>query len=263
MLHAAPAMSTVAPKHAPLLSRALLLGRIALAAAIAAAVLGQLSTSLQFWTLRGDPDIPLHVINFFSFFAIQANLLAMVTLALLAVRALRRAPLGRAIHVLALCATAYLVATGIVYNTVLLGVELPLGATLGWSNVVLVLIAPLGMLIDWLLSARERAVRWPDLAIVTIYPLLWLTYTLVRGPLVSFQTGARDHWYPAPVLDPAGYENGYGSVMLLTLAIAATFAIAGAVLITVSRAASSARAHCVTAEPRGRGDRELEPEGLA
>ena len=80
--------------------RLLLAGRTIIAVAIAAAVIGQLMTSLTFWTARGDADIALNVLNFFSFFTIESNLLAMVTLAALVVLAARRGPLGRGMQVI-------------------------------------------------------------------------------------------------------------------------------------------------------------------
>lgn len=216
--------------------RLLLAGRAIVAVAIATAVIGQLATSLTFWTARGDADIGLNVLNFFSFFTIESNLLAMVTLAVLVVLGLRRRALGRGLQVLLLCATTYMVVTGIVYNTLLRGIELPQGATLGWSNEILHLIAPLWMLVDWLLSARERDVRWRDTAIVAIYPVAWLACTMLRGPVTLDQAAGDGTWYPYPFLDPASHANGYVGVVIICVVIAATIVVAAAALIAIARA---------------------------
>ena len=216
--------------------RLLLAGRTIIAVAIAAAVIGQLMTSLTFWTARGDADIALNVLNFFSFFTIESNLLAMVTLAALVVLAARRGPLGRGMQVVLLCATTYMVVTGIVYNTLLRGIELPQGATLGWSNEILHLVAPLWMLVDWLLSARERDVRWRDTAIVAIYPVAWLAYTMLRGPVTLDQAAGDGTWYPYPFLDPATHANGYAGVVIMCVVIAVTIVVAAAGLAAIARA---------------------------
>lgn len=54
--------------------------RLLVAAATVTAVVGQLRVSIAFWTDRGDPDIGVDIIDFLSFFTIQSNLAAAVTL---------------------------------------------------------------------------------------------------------------------------------------------------------------------------------------
>lgn len=210
--------------------------RAIVALAIAAAVLGQVLTSLAFWTARGDASIPLDLLNFFSFFSIESNLLAMVSLAALVVIAVQRRPVTRGWHVLALCATTYMVTTGIVYNILLRGIELPQGATLAWSNEILHLVAPVWMLADWLLASRERDVRWGDAAIVAIYPVAWLAYTLVRGPVTPDQATGDGSWYPYPFLDPA--DGGYGPVIVTCAVIATTIVLLSLALIARARSAA-------------------------
>ncbi|MGY3127348.1 hypothetical protein ACVWW9_000847 [Agrococcus sp. UYP33] len=226
---------TTSPTTASPIRRVVLVGRAIIAVAILAAVTGQLITSVGFWTARGDESIPLDLLNFFSFFTIESNLLAMVVLALLVAAQLGRPRIGRRFDVLLLCATTYMVVTGIVYNTLLRGIELPQGATLGWSNEVLHLIAPLWMLIDWLLTAGKREVRFADLRIVAIYPVLWLVYTLLRGPVTLDQASGRPWWYPYPFLDPATHANGYAGVAVMCLIVAATVLLGAAALVAYAR----------------------------
>lgn len=228
-------MTTVAPSG---LRRVVLVLRTAVSLLILAAIIGQLITSVTFWSARGDGDIPLNILNFFSFFTIESNVLAMVVLAVLVAAQLGRPRIGRRFDVLLLCATTYMVVTGIVYNTLLRGIELPQGATLGWSNEVLHLIAPLWMLIDWLVSPRQRDVRFSDLGIVAIYPVVWLAYTLLRGPVTLDQATGRDSWYPYPFLDPANHANGYGGVAVMSVIIAAAVLATAAALVAIARARS-------------------------
>jgi hypothetical protein len=228
-------MSTT-PTQASPIRRFLLVGRAAIAIAILAAVVGQLLTSITFWTARGDASISLNVLNFFSFFTIESNVLAMVVLAVLVAAQLGRPRIGRRFDVLLLCASTYMVVTGIVYNTLLRGIELPQGATLGWSNEVLHLIAPLWMLADWLLSSGKRELRFGDLRVVIIFPIVWLAYTLLRGPVTRDHATGRDWWYPYPFLDPTTHANGYVGVAIMCVIIAATVVLAAWGMIAISRA---------------------------
>ena len=74
-------MSTT-PTQASPIRRFLLVGRATTAVAILAAIVGQLITSITFWTARGDASIPLDLLNFFSFFTIESNIGACVVLGL-------------------------------------------------------------------------------------------------------------------------------------------------------------------------------------
>ncbi|GAA1424176.1 Pr6Pr family membrane protein [Agrococcus citreus] len=224
------------PIRASPLRRILLVGRAVIALAILAAIVGQLITSIGYWTARGDASIPLDLLNFFSFFTIESNIIAMVVLAVLVAAQLGRPRIGRRFDVLLLCASTYMVVTGIVYNTLLRGIELPQGATLGWSNEVLHLIAPLWLLVDWLLSSAKRDVRFADVSIVAIFPVVWLGYTLLRGPSTLDQATGRDWWYPYPFLDPATHANGYAGVAIMCVIVAATVLLVAAGLVAVSRA---------------------------
>lgn len=230
------------PQHrASRIRRLLLAGRAVIAIAILAALIGQLMTSVTFWTARGDASIALDLLNFFSFFTIESNVLAMVVLGVLVAAQLGRPRLGRRFDVLLLCVTTFMVITGIVYNILLRGIDLPQGATLGWSNEILHLIAPLWLLVDWMLSSGKRDVRFGDLGIVAIFPVVWLAYTLVRGPFTLDQATGRDWWYPYPFLDPATHASGYGGVALTSVLIAAAVVPAAAGLVAFARWRRGAR----------------------
>src|SRR5690606_8961725 len=91
--------------------------RLCVAAVIVAAVAGQLATSLAYWRdVAGIADPTTQVVNFFSFFTIESNLLAVVALVIGAVVLLAgRGPDPRWFTVLRLCAATYMVTTGVVY----------------------------------------------------------------------------------------------------------------------------------------------------
>lgn len=213
----------------------LTVARAVMAGAIVAAVVAQFLTTLRVVTERGDEHVGIDVLNFFSFFTIQSNVVAALTLAVLVVFALRGRPPGGALVAIRLCATTFMLITGIVYNALLRGIPLPQGDTVAWANEVMHLIGPLWMLADWLLARERTPPRWADLRYVIAYPLLWLAYTLIRGPFTPNQVTGGSSWYPYPFLDPDVQAGGYGGVALMCVAIAAAFVGVGCGLVAVAR----------------------------
>jgi hypothetical protein len=72
-------------------------------------------------------------------------------------------------------------------------------------------IIPLVMVFDWLVDPPRRPIAWRSALLWLAYPVLYLAYSLVRGPFVD--------WYPYPFLNPA-QPGGYGAVGLYAVAIA-------------------------------------------
>lgn len=201
---------------------------------VVAAVIGQLTTSLAYWREVGVRDIGVSTINFFSFFTVQSNIIGAVALAIGVVILMRsRRVEPRWFSVLRVCATSYLATTGVVYNLLLRGIDLPQGATLPWSNEVLHVIVPLIMVFDWLFAPGRHTLSWNVIGVVVIYPIVWAVFTMVRGPFIFSDAMQRMGWYPYPFLDPA--NGGYPSVALYALLIATVMAGAGAGAIAISR----------------------------
>lgn len=210
--------------------------RLAVASAIVAAIVGQLITSIGYWQDKGVTNIASNVVNFFSFFTVESNAASAVVLAIGAVLLI----LGRGNDTTVFAVTrasvvTYMVVTGIVYNLLLRGIELPQGSTLGWSNEVLHVIAPAYLLLDWIfapgripLAARKI---WP----ILVFPILWVVYTLVRGPFVVDQVFGTDFWYPYPFLNPNTSANGYFSVAFYVILIAAVIGLVAAGVLWISR----------------------------
>ncbi len=65
-----------------------------------------------------------------------------------------------------------------------------------------------------------------DIRSWTIFPLLYLAYTLIRGAIVGF--------YPYPFLNPA-HTEGYFGVALYCVAILVIFLVLGWLLIAARR----------------------------
>ena len=147
------------------------------------------------------------ILNFFSFFTIESNVIAIVALV-----SAPRLPMLRG------AATCYMMITGIVYMFLLAGVDVDI--TLPWVNAVLHYVMPFVMLFDWFVFPGEvnttlasTIVRW------TLYPMSYLVYTFARGAVTG--------WYPYPFFNP---RAGLGAVALtvggiLILGIALQYAI--------------------------------------
>lgn len=207
------------------------------AGAIVAAIVGQLMTSVTFWTQQaGLTDITTQFVNFFSFFTIESNILTVAVFLIGAVCLIKgELPEPRWLSIGRASVTAYMATTGIVYNVLLRGIELPQGSTLPWSNEVLHVVAPLLMVIDWLFAPGRNRLEWKTIWVIVIFPLVWGVYTLIRGPLVFDAVTGNEYWYPYPFMNPNIAPEGYVSVAFYLVLIAAVIGGVGALVIRASR----------------------------
>jgi hypothetical protein len=201
--------------------------RIIAAGVIIAAIVAQLVHSITL-----VPDVTHFLVNFFSYFTILSNALAAVALLIGAYYSFtrRRDP---AWYNLSLAAVVtYMATTGVVYNLLLRNIPLDQGSTVPWSNEVLHLIAPIYIVLVWILTPGKSALKWPSIWTIIAFPLIWSVYTMIRGPLVG--------WYPYPFLNPA-QPGGYGAVAVYVVAIAGFIGLMACVVIALSRTKILAR----------------------
>ncbi|SDJ88916.1 hypothetical protein SAMN04488074_103454 [Lentzea albidocapillata subsp. violacea] len=138
--------------------------------------------------------------NHFSYFTVLSNVFA-ACVALLGVFSPVSAQLRGA-------AVLYMGTTGVVYWLLLRGIDVQ---TPSYANWVLHTIVPILVVVEWLLAPEKTRRAWIWLS----FPLAYLTYTLVRGPIVG--------WYPYPFMDPR--SNGYGEVLLACVFVAVVFGV--------------------------------------
>lgn len=178
-------------------STVLRLVRLATAALAIAAIVVQAKT-------LADAGV-LNIVNYLSYFTIQSNLIGIAALLLMAARGAGVRPAW--LESLRGAATVYLTVTFVVVIALLKDVDV--GLQLKWVDVTLHEVTPVVIVADWLLDpptiriTRRMALSW------LVYPLIWLGYTLVRGPIAS--------WYPYPFLDPA--NGGYGTVAVMVVVV--------------------------------------------
>lgn len=211
--------------------------RMAMAALIVAAVIAQAALTVS-GAIDASRDVTTTVVNFFSFFTIQSNVVAAVTLALGALwtwaRGRRERVEPRWFAILLACATSYMLVTGVVYNLLLRNVSVAEGLTVPWSNEVLHVFGPLFLLVDLFVAPRRRALPWSTIGIAVIYPIAWVVYTLIRGPLTTAPLTGAPWWYPYPFLDPH-LQGGYGGVAVYIVGIAVAMAAFATLVVCVGR----------------------------
>jgi hypothetical protein len=184
------------------------------------AVLATAAIVYQLGSLLGNPGF--HPLNFFSYFTIQSNAIGA---AMLLIGAARRDIHSPTFDVIRGASVVYLVTTGVVFSVLLSGTDVD--TAIPWVNSVLHEVMPMVIIIDWLLDPPTQRLGLRHVAYWLAYPLLWVTYTLVRGPLAD--------WYPYPFLDPA--REGYTSVLAYCVAISLVVTIIGGAIAWIGNAA--------------------------
>lgn len=211
--------------------------RVAVAVAIVAAIVAQLNQSVSNWIEGGVTNLAVSFVNFFSFFTIESNVLTVVVGLVGAFLLLTRkgGPDPVWFNGLRAGVTTYMVVTGVVYNLLLRNIELPQGTTVPWSNEVLHVVAPLWMLVDWLFVPGRRELDWKAIWGIIVFPIVWVVYTLVRGPITPDEMQGNPYWYPYPFLNPNLSQNGYLSVSFYVILIAVVIGLTAAGAVRVSR----------------------------
>ncbi len=159
--------------------------------------------------------------NFFSFFTIQSNILAVSMLLLLVLvrRNERTALFDGARNAVVL----YMAITGAVFALLLSGLQEELQTTIPWVDFVVHKLMPVVLVVDWLVDRpRHRLPRWAALAWLS-YPLFWFLYTLARGASVD--------WYPYPFVNVD--ELGYGAVLGRAVVLLVGFTLAAVALLAL------------------------------
>jgi hypothetical protein len=143
--------------------------------------------------------------NFFSFFTVESNILAVLILILSAL-ALARGKQGRFIAMLRGGSTLNMIVVGIVFSLLLSGLDVELTAV-PWDNTVLHYIMPVAVALDWLIDIPKVRISFKRALIWVTFPIAYAAYSLIRGHFVG--------WYPYPFLNPG--INGYTSVIITSI----------------------------------------------
>jgi hypothetical protein len=208
--------------------------RVLFAALGIAAIVAQLIRSVGNWQATGL-NVGFGVTNFFSFFTIDANVGTIVVLLIGAALVFARRNDPRWYTVFRAIVVTYMAVTGIVYNLLLRGVELPQGTTVEWSNEVLHVVACAYIVLDWFIAPGRVTLAWKSLRAIVVFPIIWIIYTMVRAPLTTELNYGGKAFYPYPFLDPGLAHEGWFSVVFYMILITGVILGAGAGVIWVSR----------------------------
>lgn len=212
------------------------IARVVVASAGIAAVVGQLNHDIGYWEANGVTNMTLSVTNFFSFFTILSNVstigVMLIGSALLATRT-GCDPLW--FNTLRASVATYMIVTGIVYNLLLRGIELPPGLSLPWANEIMHVWVPVFILLDWVFAPGRAPMPSKTLWKILAFPIAWVVYTMVRGPFTPNEVKAEPFWYPYPFLNPNLSANGYLSVAFYIVLIALCIAAVAVGVIWISR----------------------------
>ena len=207
------------------------------------AAAGVVQNTVDSATGRNDTDLLQH----FSLFTIQSNIVLVVVLVIGALVSRSRLPswwdAARG------AAAFYLVMTGLVYAILVAPPGELLRWDIGWTGLVLHRVAPAFAMLDWLLVTMSgRSTWWRPLAWLG-YPIAFLLYTWARGGVTG--------WYPYDFLDPLG-PGGWAAVLATTaqvlvafLAVAVVLHLGGVLRASLARGRASTRP--LGAAPRARG----------
>lgn len=158
--------------------------------------------------------------QYFSYFTILSNILITVVFLSFGLTGMKSALKYRFISAVYGPAVLYMSITGFVFWTLLHGgaghVQL-----LPWVNMVLHGVTPIAAFLGWILFPHKAKFSYDQAYKWVIFPLAFLFYTLIRGPIV--------HWYPYVILNPAT-AGGYVGVAKYSLCILAG-AYVGALLL--------------------------------
>ena len=146
--------------------------------------------------------------NFFSYFTIESNILAVVTF-LLSAFFLFAGKKSKSLDFFRGATTFFMVVTGIVFAVLLSGIEGIVLTAAPWDNIVLHYLIPIAIVIDWIVDGPSAKLSYRKAQIWLVFPVTYVVYSLIRGPIVN--------WYPYPFLNPA--NGGYGQVLVTSIII--------------------------------------------
>ena len=157
---------------------------------------------------------PAAVLNTYSYFTVQSNVVLGVSCAWLAIGG----PSGSLLfRVLRMIGVVGITLTFIVYHVALEGLY-DLTGEAAFADVMLHTVSPVLGVGGWLLFGPRRLTSLVVVAWTTAYVAAYGAFTMIRGAIVQ-DDGV--HFYPYPFLDPS--DDGYLRVVLNMAIVAAVF----------------------------------------
>lgn len=141
------------------------------------------------------------IVNFFSFFTVQSNILVAVTTGLLARNRDRHSTLFR---VLRLDAVVCIAVTGVVFHLALSSLQ----ELTGWdalADLLLHTLSPILGALGWVVFGPRGQITPRIVRLAVIAPVCWLGYALAYGSVVEDRNGNDYYAYPFMNVQVHGY----------------------------------------------------------
>jgi hypothetical protein len=175
---------------------------------------------------RGDTGAA-RLFTMYCFFTVQSNVIVLATTGLLAVNPDRPSTVFRVFRLAGLIGVTV---TGVVFHLALAALQ-ELQGYAALADFLLHTASPVVTLVGWLLFG-PRPHAGPRVVLLSLlFPLAWLVFTLVRGPVADF--------YPYPFLDVR--VLGYPVVLVNCVVVGLLFGALAAGAVALDRFRSAGR----------------------
>lgn len=148
--------------------------------------------------------VPARLVNTFSFFTIQSNIIVAVTTGMLAAGLNRSSTLFQTFRLVGLVAITI---TGVVFHIAIASLHELTGKE-ALADFVFHTLSPIVTVLGWLAFGPRRQTTSRVVRLSVIFPVCWLVYTLIRGAFVTDRFG--NDYYPYEFLNVQ--QHGYASV---------------------------------------------------
>ena len=118
--------------------------------------------------------------DFFSYFTVEANTLAVISL-MVSAFALATGWRSRRLDGFRGAVTLYMTTTIVIFIVLLSGYPASELTAVPWDNTVLHYIMPIAVIVDWLIGDRIEPIRYRSALVWLSFPLAYLGYSLIRG----------------------------------------------------------------------------------
>ena len=168
--------------------------------------------------------------EYFAYFSIVGAVFAGALLLATGVRAFKQLEEGKRLEIARLSLTVAMIVVGVVYHALLADVASDVrDGDYVWPvfpNEFIHTYGPVLIVIDYLLSNKEFKLRMLAAFWVVAFPLLWLTFSVIRGIITN--------WWPYWFINPNG-EGGVSGMLSYIAAIAFFFIILGFAVLGLTK----------------------------
>lgn len=168
------------------------------------------------------------LVQFFSYFTIQVNILVGLSLIGLLLKPQTWLNDFFSRGYVFTGVVFYIIIVGLIYNTILRGIWKPVGL-FRLADELLHLVNPLLFVAYWLILINKPALKWSQAFNWLWYPFIYVIYALIRGALTNI--------YPYPFIDAGKF--GYNKIMINSVVLLVVFLVLGLLLIFITRKLSS------------------------